>query len=554
LNSVGNEQGVNLVRGESARASGLLPSVVPDGVSGHPFGRKLGASVRGIAGRGAAGRARGWRGLPDVWDWRASEQDLPRLHLLVADEDAEVRAACVEIGRRLGFQVAEAARVESAQAVVRHQKVDLVLLDLKIAGVGTGINAGGMSLLEEVKNLHPGTSVIAMTTTGTVASAVETMRMGAEDYLTKPFALDDLVTTLKRCALQTHLDTEKRMLRERLRSQRGSGPLIGHSPVMEKLYRMLSKVAHSTHPALILGESGTGKELVGRSIHFNGPQAAKPFIPVDCGAVAPWLIEAELFGYVAGAYPGRTQNGHGGGKDGLLVSADGGTVFLSEIDELPLDLQAKLLRALQEKVVHPVGGTHTVPIAARILASSHADLSARVEQGKFRRDLYFRLNIVTLRIPALRQRKEDIPELAQFFLEREGRASGVAYTLSDEALRVLVAYDWPGNVRELESAIERACSTNSGPVLQVNDLPSSLQALSVQTRGGQVLAPEARDLPPGWGPEGIQSIAELERQAILGTIRRLAGDKLLAAKLLGIGKTTLYRKLKEYGIQDWDEN
>jgi two-component system response regulator HydG len=436
---------------------------------------------------------------------------------------------------------------------VRHQKVDLVLLDLKIPGVaGAGMTGGGMSLLEEVKTLHPDTSVIVMAATGTVASAVETMRMGAEDYLSKPFALDELVTTLERASRRTHGNVEKRLLRERLRSQRRSGSLIGNSPVMEKLYRILSKVAHSTHPVLILGESGTGKELVARSIHFNGPQAAKQFIPVDCGAAAPWLIEAELFGYVSGSYPGGSEGAYSQGKDGLLVSAKGGTIFLNEVNELPLELQAKLLRALQEKVVHPLGGTHTVPIAARILASSHADLNAMVEQGKFRRDLYFRLSVVSLRIPALRQRKEDIPELAQYFLEKAPRVNGVAYTLSDEVLRGLIAYDWPGNVRELEISIERVCAMSSGPVLRVVDLPSPLREVIAQMQVEVAPVKAVRELSPGWNPENIQSIAEMERQAILETIRQLDGDKLLAAKLLGIGKTTLYRKLKEYGIQEWE--
>jgi DNA-binding NtrC family response regulator len=557
LNSIGNNQDLRVVRGRSLpRTSGLPEVRASQGVMAELLVGGLEAregSPRAVVGKWDRGR-----GSPEPAQWDAPMEGMSLLHLLVVDGDSDVRSACGEIGSRMGFVVAQAAELSSARAIARNQKVDLMLLDLKIPGAGPALGGGfrqgngGMSLLEEVKTVHPETSVIVMTAAGTVASAVEAMRMGAEDYLTKPFALEELVTILERASRRTHLNQESRVLRDRLRSQRASGPLIGHSPEMEKLYRILSKVAHSTHPVLILGESGTGKELVARSIHFNGPAASKPFIPVDCGAVAPALIEGELFWYVKGANPARNLAGSGAAKEGLLASADGGTVFLDEIGELPLDLQAKLLRALQEKVVHPVGGTHTVPISGRLLAATNGDLAAMVEQGKFRRDLYFRLNVVSLRIPALRQRKEDIPELVQYFLERVQRDSGVMHTLSDEVLRVLVAYDWPGNVRELENAIERACAMCSAVVVQVGDLPTQLQAVNAQLVAQAPLEGAERVSLGVRGPDKIQSIAELEKQAILTTIRQLRGDKLLAAKLLGIGKTTLYRKLKEYGIQEWE--
>jgi DNA-binding NtrC family response regulator len=329
------------------------------------------------------------------------------------------------------------------------------------------------------------------------------------------------------------------------------GGLIGQSPEMEKLYRILSKVAYSTHPVMILGESGTGKELVARSIHFNGPNAAKPFVPVDCGSLVPTLIESELFGHVKGAFTGADR-----AKEGLLAAAEGGTVFLDEIGELPLDLQAKLLRALQEKEVRPVGSTQARPISARVLAATNRDLTAMVEQGRFRRDLYFRLNVVNLRIPPLRDRRGDIPLLAMHFLERMQKESGVAYEFSDDTLRVMAEYDWPGNVRELENAIERACALSSGPVLHMGDLPTQLQDFRMQRSpmayGSEALQAgvEVEAGRVGMGDGAIVSIAEMEKHAILGTIRQLNGDKLMAARLLGIGKTTLYRKLKEYGIAD----
>ena len=474
-------------------------------------------------------------------------EGLPELHLLVVDDDEAVRNACLEIAAKLGFAVTGAHDLESARAILKHQKLDLVLLDLKLPGEQPATTAGGasgLSLLEEVKSLNPETVVIVMTAFATIASAVEAMRIGAGDYLTKPFALEELVTVLERAGERRHFDLESRRLREMLRQQKGTGHLVGRSPEMEKLYRILSKVAGSNHPVLILGESGTGKELVARSIHFNGPWAQKPFVPVDCGSLAPGLIESELFGHVKGAFAGAVRN-----KEGLLASADGGTVFLDEISELPLDLQAKLLRALQERAIRPVGSQATIPIAVRVLAATNRDLALLVEQGKFRKDLYFRLNVVSLRIPPLRDRRADVPVLAQHFLERAQRESGIAHTFSDDALRAMLAYDWPGNVRELENAIERACALSSGPILHMGDLPTQLHEFRLQSRTRDT--PSAAAEPASAIPEGrIVSIAEMERQAILETIRQLRGDKLMAAKLLGIGKTTLYRKLKEYGITD----
>jgi two-component system response regulator HydG len=391
-----------------------------------------------------------------------------------------------------------------------------------------------------------------MTAFATVPSAVEAMRIGACDYLTKPFALEQLTAVLDQSSRKLCFDLESRRLRERLRTQRGMGSLIGTSPAMEKVYRILSKVAFSTHPVLILGESGTGKELVARAIHMNGPLAAKPFIPVDCGSLVPSLIESELFGHVKGAFTGAHQ-----AKEGLLSAADGGTVFLDEIGELPLDLQAKLLRALQEKEVRPVGATHAVPISARVLAATNRDLTAMVAQGLFRKDLYFRLNVVNLKIPPLRERREDIAVLAEFFLERVQRESGKMHNFSEDAVRLLTEYDWPGNVRELQHAVERTCAMSSGPVLHMVDLPTQLQDFRVHREQDVASANQAREAAPAShanAGEAVVSIADMEKQAILGTIRQLHGDKLMAARLLGIGKTTLYRKLKEYGLAEAAES
>jgi two-component system response regulator HydG len=463
-------------------------------------------------------------------------EEMPALRLLVVDDDVQLRRACCEISAGMGFVPVAAGSVSEALEQMRRQPAEMLLLDLMLP------DGGGLRLLREVKEFYSRTEVVVMTAYATVASAVEAMRIGAGDYLTKPFALEELTAVLEKSARQLHLDLESRRLRERLRTHKGMGNLIGRSPGMEKVYRILAKVTFSTHPVLILGESGTGKELVARSIHENGPNRSQPFIPVDCGALAPTLIESELFGHVKGAFTGADRN-----KEGLLAAAKGGTVFLDEIGELPLDLQAKLLRALQEKEVRPVGATHRVPISARVLAATNRDLMGMVAQGLFRKDLYFRLNVVNLKIPPLRDRREDIPLLAEHYLERFERESGTTHQFSADALHLIAEYDWPGNVRELQNAIERICTMSSGPVLHTVDLPTQLQDFHAQR-----LAADASLNPAGDDPENpgssIVSMADMERQAILGTIRQLNGDKLMAARLLGIGKTTLYRKLKEYGL------
>jgi two-component system response regulator HydG len=460
------------------------------------------------------------------------------LCLLIVDDDASLRGACFEIAKSMGFVPLAAGSVPEALNVLAQHTVDMLLLDLKLPG------GGGLQLLGEVRRLYPRIGVVVMTAFATVSSAVEAMRDGAGDYLTKPFTLQDLTGVLARSTQRLQIDLESRRLRERLRTVRGMGALIGTSPAMEKVYRILSKVAFSSHPVLILGESGTGKELVARSIHSSGPNASRPFVPVDCGSLVPTLIESELFGHVKGAFTGANRP-----KEGLLAAAGGGTVFLDEIGELPLDLQAKLLRALQEKEVRPVGATFAVPIAARILAATNRDLTAMVAQGQFRKDLYFRLNVVNLRIPPLRERREDIGLLAESFLEGVKRETGKSHRFSEDALRLLLEYDWPGNVRELQHAIERTCAMSSGPVLHSVDLPTQLQDFCAHRR--ETAGPAAGEAEgQGTATEAIVSIADMEKQAILGTIRQLNGDKLMAARLLGIGKTTLYRKLKEYEIAE----
>src|SRR5438105_5991583 len=448
------------------------------------------------------------------------------LNLMIVDDVRAIREVCRDVAQTLGFHTSIADSAEHAYRVRESNVIDVVLLDLKLPG------AGGLEALHQIRERRPDAVIIVVTGYGTVQSAVQAMKNGAYDYVTKPFSMEELRLLLERVRTHLKLKTENRVLREKVKSKQGFGGIVGRAPEMEKLYRIIAKAAYSTHPVLILGESGTGKEMVARAIHFSGPFHDKPFIPVDCGSLVPTLIESELFGYVKGAFTGAVQ-----AKDGLLAIAEGGTVFLDEVGELPVDLQAKLLRAIQEKEIRPVGSTKRLPINVRILAATNRDLEHAVAQGTFRRDLYFRLNVLSLRIPPLRERRQDIPLLTGYFLEKLSRASGQERTLHDDAVKALLAYDWPGNVRELENCLERACPFTSGLVIHIGDLPSAIHGIRERT------------LTDGNGKAQIQSMAELEKQTILGTIAQLNGDKLLAARMLGIGKTTLYRKLKEYVSQ-----
>jgi DNA-binding NtrC family response regulator len=445
--------------------------------------------------------------------------------VLVIDDEKAIRGACRDTAERLGYRASVAENAGNAYKVLESQSIDIVLLDMKLPGSNSGLE-----MLKDIRSRYPHTVVIVITGDAKVRDAVEAIKSGAYDYLGKPFDHDDLRLILQRAEAHFNLSSENRVLRAKLRSKEGFGGMIGRAPEMEKLYRFISKAANSHHPVLIQGESGTGKELVARSIHFSGRYKDKKFIPVDCGAITPNLIESELFGHVKGAFTGASQ-----AKDGLLAIADGGTVFLDEIGELPTDLQAKLLRAIQEKEIRPVGSTRRIPIDARILAATNRDLDAAVQNGSFRRDLFFRLNVLALRVPALRERKQDIPALVGYFIDRANQRNGLQHTVSDEALRRLLEYEWPGNVRELENCIERACAMNTENEIRPEHLPSPL-----------LVQPTAASHP---ARNGFVPLADLEKDAILAAVRHTHGDRLQAAKLLGIGKTTLYRKLKEYGPQ-----
>jgi two-component system response regulator HydG len=443
--------------------------------------------------------------------------------VLIVDDENTTRDLCRDIVAESGLRTRTASTTEQALEILEQYPVDIVITDLRVPEIG------GIELLKRVREIHSQTPVIVLTQYGTIESAVEATRMGAADYVTKPFHIPELRTKLDRVVRSLELDQENRVLREQLRTRPGFAGLIGLSPKMQRVYKLIEKVSQHNYPVLILGESGTGKELVARSIHFSGTRRNKPFAPVDCSALVPTLIESELFGYVKGAFTGANHT-----KQGLMEAAGNGTLFLDEIGDLPVDLQAKLLRALQEKEIRPVGSTDRVSISVRVIAATNRDLEAAVRQGNFRQDLFFRLNVVQIKLPPLRDRKGDIPLLVNSFLEKFSDTEAPTRTISEDAMTRLMAYDWPGNVRELENAIERAIALGTGPILHVGDLPTNLQY------GSGERLPQNDELLP---------LDELERRAIMRALRESGGDKLAAARMLRIGKTTLYRKLKQYDAQ-----
>jgi DNA-binding NtrC family response regulator len=343
--------------------------------------------------------------------------------VLIVDDEDSVRNLCRDIVRDFGLLARIAPTTEQALETLDQYPVDIVLTDLRVPELG------GIELLRRVREFYPQTVVIVLTQYGTIQSAVEATRMGAFDYISKPFQAAELRSKLEHAVHSLEMDQENRVLREQLRTRPGFGGLIGVSPKMQRVYRLIEKVSQHRYPVLILGESGTGKELIARSIHFSGPRCNEPFVPVDCSSLVPTLIESELFGHVKGAFTGAQHS-----KTGLMEAAGNGTLFLDEIGDLPLDLQAKLLRALQEREVKPVGSTDRVSISTRVIAATNRDLEAAIRQNQFRQDLFFRLNVVQIKLPPLRERKGDIPILVNAFLEKFTESNEKPRTISQDAM------------------------------------------------------------------------------------------------------------------------
>lgn len=447
-----------------------------------------------------------------------------KIRFLVVEDEPSIRKLCLTIAEKLGFAPSEAESAEAALTLIETQAPDVVLADLKLP------QESGVGLLRQIKQALPATEVAIMTGHGTIESAVDAMKLGAYDYIEKPFRVEKLRLLLQRMAEKVRLVSENQFLRERMDTETQLDGIVGTSAKVQDLLRMVSRLKDSRTPVLIAGESGTGKELVARAIHFRGPLAKMPFVAVDCGALVPTLMESELFGHEKGAFTGALKS-----KSGLFQSANGGTIFLDEIGELPLEMQAKLLRVLQEREVRPVGSNEKVAVDVRVIAATNRDLEAAYRAGTFRKDLFFRLNVVTVHLPPLRERRSDIPALVHCFLERHAPSENIH--VSSAAMKALLQYDWPGNVRELENCIARALALGDRHGIDVKDLtPAILSGL-----GTAQPAEETNDL-------ASTALADMERMTILRVFEQVGGDKALAGKMLGISRATLYRKLKQYQI------
>jgi DNA-binding NtrC family response regulator len=449
-----------------------------------------------------------------------------KTRLLVVDDEQSIRKLCMTIGTSLGYSCSEAESAELAVARIEQEAPDLILTDLKLP------SQSGVDLLRRAKSALPRVEIAIMTGHGSIESAVDAMKLGAYDYIEKPFRVEKMRLLLQRMAEKVRLVTENEFLRERVSTEESLDGIIGTSANIQDVLRMVGRLKDTRTPVLISGESGTGKELVARAIHFHGAMAQTPFVAVDCGSLVPTLMESELFGYEKGAFTGAMKS-----KSGLFQAANGGTIFLDEIGELPLEMQAKLLRVLQEREVRPVGSNESHSIDVRVIAATNRDLEAAYRAGTFRKDLYFRLNVVTVHLPALRERRSDIPVLVHHFLDRYAAGANIQVTAA--AMKSLLQYEWPGNVRELENCVARAVTLGDRKVIDVHDLPPAIRSESS----------ESVDAAPSESASlSTTALAEMERMTILKVFEQAGGDKALAGRMLGISRATLYRKLKRYNI------
>jgi len=451
-----------------------------------------------------------------------------RVRFLIVDDHPSIRKLCMTVGASVGFDCVEAESAEIALGQLEEVSPDIILADLMMP------NMSGLEFLPRVKQLLPRTEIAIMTGHGSIETAVQAMKLGAYDYITKPFRVEELKLLLLRMVEKVKLVAENQFLRDRVSTEMELSGIVGSSSKIQDVLRMVARLKDTRTPVLITGESGTGKELVARAIHYRGLLSKRPFVAVDCGSLVPTLIESELFGYEKGAFTGALRS-----KEGLFQSANGGTILLDEIGELSQELQAKLLRVLQEKEIRPVGSNQKIKVDVRVIAATNRDLETAQKEGKFRKDLYFRLNVVTVHLPALRERRSDIAALVHYFLDRF--APGKTLSISPAAMKCMLQYDWPGNVRELENCIERAVALGSQEMIDLADLPPAVRA---QQENEPVVQPIA-------GAASFTAntdLEELERDTIQRVIEQVRGDKAQARRMLGISRATLYRKLKRYNI------
>jgi DNA-binding NtrC family response regulator len=393
----------------------------------------------------------------------------------------------------------------------------------------------GLEVLEQITQISPQTSVLLITAYGTLETAVEALRKGAYDYILKPPIFEDIILKVKRLLERKQLALENQWLKQELQQKYDFHNLIGKSEPMQNIYRMIEKIAPTDSNVLITGESGTGKELVAKAIHYNSPRKNGILVPIDCGTIPDDLLESELFGHVKGAFTSATRD-----KDGLFKIAEGGTLFLDEIGELSPNLQAKLLRSIEEKAIRPVGGTTTLKVNIRLIAATNIDIAEAVKQGRFREDLFYRLNVIEVNIPPLRERKDDIPLLVKHFITKYNKQLNKNFKAVDNTvMRALLNYDWQGNVRELENVIERATILGEGELITIQDLPPHL------SKENKMPKPSGRLK---------EAMAIYEREHIIRTLESANNDKKQTAQILGIGLSSLYRKLEEFGILGDEKN
>ncbi len=452
--------------------------------------------------------------------------DAPRL--LVVENDESARVSLAMLLKKEGYRPDLAASGEEAIAFIASESYDLVITDLVMGEVG------GLEVLQAVKDARRETEVILLTGFGTVETAVEAMKRGAYEYLTKPYDPDELLLTVAKALERRQLKREVKQLREQVRGKYQFANIIGKSARLKQVLDLVESAAPTDATILIQGESGTGKELIARAIHTNSARSSGPFVAINCGALPEPLLESELFGHVRGAFTGAQFN-----KPGLFEEADGGTIFLDEIGETTPATQVKLLRVLQEGEIRRVGDTRTVKVNTRVVAATNTDLLGLVREGKFREDLYYRLNVIAIEVPPLRERIEDLPLLVAHFLDKYAAKTGRGpKELAPQALALMERYAWPGNIRELENTIERAVILSKGPVIGPADLPPSVRA-GYETRN------LGRSLEPG-----ELTLEELERAYIIASLEKFAGNHAATAAALGISRTTLWRKLKSYGLSE----
>jgi DNA-binding NtrC family response regulator len=442
--------------------------------------------------------------------------------VLVVDDDDAMREMIVSLLEDEGISAAGAATAAEALERLSDLECDVVLSDIRMPG------RSGIDLLAELRDTRPETAVVLMTAFGSIDSAVEAIRAGAADYLTKPFKKDTLLVTLEKAFERRALEEENRRLRRAVDRTSSFGDLLGASPAMREIFALIRKIADGRSSVLITGDSGTGKEVVARTIHFSGTRSARPFVPINCTAIPEGLLESELFGHVKGAFTGAHVT-----KRGLFEQANGGTLFLDEIGDLGLGLQGKLLRVLQDREIRPVGGNTSVKVDVRIIAATNRNLRQEIEAGRFRRDLFYRLNVIPIEIPPLRDRPEDIPLLAAACLQKH--AEGRPLRLTPAAIERLQRCRWEGNTRELENVIERAVALCEGPEIGSDDLPLPDEASAPGGRSdGATLLHDAL--------AAQLSLAELEDRYIDKVLEHTHGNKVQAARILGINRRTLYRR------------